>query len=100
MPIPPGSSHSFGFAAFFSRPGVSTYTTWATIVARARKIELQPSFVAEMFTGTPGRFVDLGETISGFRRLRDGEFDDVPETAFYMVGTIDEALEKAARMAN
>lgn len=71
-------------------------------VARARKIERflsQPFFVAEVFTGTPGRFVKLDDTISGFQRMCSGEFDALPESAFYMVGTIDEALEKAKSLA-
>jgi len=72
------------------------------IVSRARKIERffsQPMFVAEQFTGIPGRYVPLKETIRGFREILDGKHDDLPEQAFYMVGTIDEAVEKAASMA-
>lgn len=71
-------------------------------VARARKIQRflsQPFHVAEIFTGTPGVFVDLAETIKGFKGLIEGDYDHIPEMAFYMVGTIDEALEKAQRMA-
>ncbi len=71
-------------------------------VARARKIQRflsQPFHVAEIFTGTPGVFVDLAETIKGFKGLVEGDYDHIPEMAFYMVGTIDEALEKAQRMA-
>ena len=67
-------------------------------VARARKIQRflsQPFFVAEVFTGTPGKYVPLKETIRGFRGIVDGEYDALPEQAFYMVGTIDEAVEKA-----
>ncbi|MCS4504943.1 ATP synthase subunit beta [wastewater metagenome] len=67
-------------------------------VSRARKIQRflsQPFFVAEVFTNTPGKFVSLKETIRGFRAIVDGECDDLPEQAFYMVGTIDEAREKA-----
>ena len=67
-------------------------------VGRARKIQRflsQPFFVAEVFTGTPGKYVSLKETIRGFRGIVDGEFDRLPEQAFYMVGTIDEAVEKA-----
>ena len=67
-------------------------------VTRARKIEKylsQPFFVAEIFTGAPGKYVSLKETIRGFKGLLEGEFDDLPEQAFYMVGTIDEAIEKA-----
>lgn len=72
------------------------------IVARARKIERffsQPFFVAEQFTGIPGRFVPLRETVRGFREILDGKHDDLPEQAFMMVGTIDEAVEKAKRLA-
>ncbi|MDP2619055.1 MAG: F0F1 ATP synthase subunit beta, partial [Hyphomicrobiales bacterium] len=71
-------------------------------VARARKIERflsQPFFVAEVFTGTPGKLVDLADTIKGFKGLVDGEYDHLPEAAFYMVGTIEEAVEKAERLA-
>ncbi|MFQ5784670.1 MAG: F0F1 ATP synthase subunit beta [Alphaproteobacteria bacterium] len=71
-------------------------------VARARKIQRflsQPFHVAEVFTGTPGVFVNLADTISGFKAVCAGEYDDLPEAAFYMVGTIDEAVEKAKRMA-
>ncbi len=73
------------------------------IVSRARKIERffsQPMFVAEQFTGIPGRYVPLKETIRGFREILDGKHDDIPEQAFYMVGTIDEAVEKAEKMAS
>ncbi len=71
-------------------------------VARARKIERflsQPFFVAEVFTGSPGIFVELADTIKGFKGLVDGEYDHLPEAAFYMVGTIDQAVEKAQRLA-
>jgi len=67
-------------------------------VERARRIQrflTQPFFVAEPFTGTPGRYVRLDETLHGFREILDGEHDDVPEQAFYMVGTIDEVVERA-----
>jgi len=67
-------------------------------VTRARKIQRflsQPFFVAEVFTGSPGKYVSLKETIRGFRAIVDGEHDSLPEQAFYMVGTIDEAAEKA-----
>jgi len=72
------------------------------IVARARKIQrflTQPFFVAEVFTGAPGRFVPIRETVRGFREILDGQHDDLPEQAFYMVGTIDEAVERAEQMA-
>ncbi|MBS63634.1 F0F1 ATP synthase subunit beta [Salinisphaera sp.] len=70
-------------------------------VARARKIERflsQPFFVAEVFTGSPGKYVPLSETIRGFRGIVDGEYDHLPEQAFYMVGTIDEAVKKGEDM--
>ena len=72
------------------------------IVARARKIQRflsQPFHVAEVFTGFPGKFVEISDTIKGFKDLCSGKYDDIPEAAFYMVGTIDEALEKAKKMA-
>jgi F-type H+-transporting ATPase subunit beta len=72
------------------------------IVARARKIQRflsQPFFVAEEFTGTKGRYVKLPDTIKGFKEIVDGKHDDIPEQAFYMVGTIEEVLEKAERLA-
>jgi len=71
------------------------------IVARARKIQRflsQPFFVAEQFTGTPGRYVKLQDTIKGFKEIVEGKHDDIPEQAFYMVGTIEEALEKAKKL--
>ncbi|MER2265037.1 F0F1 ATP synthase subunit beta [Methylobacterium oxalidis] len=71
-------------------------------VARARKIERflsQPFHVAEVFTGSPGKLVALEDTIKGFKGLVSGEFDDLPEAAFYMVGTIEEAKEKAKKLA-
>ncbi|RYU58349.1 F0F1 ATP synthase subunit beta [Methylolobus aquaticus] len=71
-------------------------------VSRARKIQRflsQPFFVAEVFTGSPGKYVSLKDTIAGFKGIIDGEYDDLPEQAFYMVGTIDEALEKAKKLA-
>ena len=70
-------------------------------VARARKIERflsQPFFVAEQFTGTSGKYVKVADTIKGFREIVEGKHDEIPEQAFYMVGTIDEALERAAQM--
>jgi F-type H+-transporting ATPase subunit beta len=71
------------------------------VVDRARKIQRflsQPFHVAEVFTGTPGVFVNLKDTIKGFKGLVDGDFDDIPEAAFYMVGTIEEAIEKSKKM--
>ncbi|NMC77852.1 MAG: F0F1 ATP synthase subunit beta, partial [Chloroflexi bacterium] len=72
------------------------------IVSRARKIERffsQPMFVAEQFTGIPGKYVPLWETIRGFKELLEGKYDDLPEQAFYMVGTIDDAVKNAAQMS-
>jgi F-type H+-transporting ATPase subunit beta len=71
-------------------------------VTRARKIQRflsQPFHVAEAFTGTPGVFVNLEDTIKGFKGLVEGEYDDLPEAAFYMVGAMEEAVEKAKKMA-
>jgi F-type H+-transporting ATPase subunit beta len=70
-------------------------------VARARKIQRflsQPFFVAEVFTGQPGKYVSLQETIRGFKGIVDGDYDELPEQAFYMVGTIEEAREKAQKL--
>jgi F-type H+-transporting ATPase subunit beta len=71
-------------------------------VARARKVERflsQPFHVAEVFTGSPGKFVELADTIKGFRDLCEGKYDHLPEAAFYMVGTIEEAVEKGKKLA-
>jgi F-type H+-transporting ATPase subunit beta len=71
------------------------------VVERARKVEKylsQPFHVAEVFTGSPGVYVTLDETIKGFKGLLDGEFDGLPEAAFYMVGNMDEAVAKADKM--
>ncbi|MDB0054342.1 F0F1 ATP synthase subunit beta [Candidatus Pelagibacter sp.] len=72
------------------------------VVARARRIQRflsQPFFVAEVFTGSPGKLVDLDSTIKGFAAICKGDYDHLPEAAFYMVGTIEEAIEKAEKMA-
>ncbi|KAB7742190.1 F0F1 ATP synthase subunit beta [Parvibaculum sedimenti] len=72
------------------------------VVARARKIERflsQPFHVAEVFTGTPGCLVDIKDTVKGFKGLCDGDYDHLPEAAFYMVGTIEDAMKKAERLA-
>jgi F-type H+/Na+-transporting ATPase subunit beta len=72
-----------------------------TTVYRARKVERflsQPFFVAEVFTGSPGKYVSLEKTIEGFKRILSGEFDDLPEQAFYLVGDIEEAIAKAAKL--
>mgnify|MGYP002352793165 FL=1 len=66
--------------------------------SRARKIERflsQPFFVAEVFTGSPGKYVSLEDTIAGFKGILEGKYDDLPEMAFYMVGGMDEAIAKA-----
>ena len=73
------------------------------VVDRARKIQKflsQPFHVAEVFTGSPGVFVSLKDTIKGFKGLVEGEFDNIPEAAFYMVGTIEEAIEKSKKLSN
>ncbi|MGB8003439.1 MAG: hypothetical protein WCF27_04165, partial [Gaiellaceae bacterium] len=67
------------------------------VVTRARKIQRflsQPNFVAEQFTGTPGEYVKLEDTIKGFQEILEGKHDELPEQAFYMVGTIENAVEK------
>jgi len=72
------------------------------VVARARKIEKflsQPFFVAEQFTGMPGKYVSKDDTVRGFKEILEGKRDDLPEQAFYMVGTIEEAVEKARSLA-
>jgi F-type H+-transporting ATPase subunit beta len=72
-------------------------------VSRARKIQKflsQPFFVAEQFTGLPGKYVPIADTVRGFKEIVDGKHDGVPEQAFYMVGTIEEALQKAEKMAS
>jgi F-type H+-transporting ATPase subunit beta len=70
-------------------------------VARARKLQKflsQPFFVAEQFTGFKGKYVTIADTIKGFKEIVDGKHDDLPEQAFYLVGTIEEAIEKAKSM--
>jgi len=72
------------------------------VVARARKIQRflsQPFFVAEVFTGKQGRYVKLADTIQGFKEIAEGKHDELPESAFYMVGGIDEAIDNAKKMA-
>ena len=71
------------------------------IVHRARRIQRflsQPFFVAERFTNTPGQYVPLEETIRGFKEILEGKHDDLPEQAFFMVGTIDQVVEKAKKL--
>jgi len=73
------------------------------VVSRARRLQRflsQPFFVAEQFTGFPGKYVKLEDTIESFERVLAGEFDHLPEQAFYMVGTIEEAVEKAKKLAS
>ena len=70
-------------------------------VSRARKVQRflsQPFFVAEQFTGQPGKYVSLQDTIKGFKEILEGKHDDLPESAFYMVGSIDEAVAKGKKM--
>jgi F-type H+-transporting ATPase subunit beta len=72
------------------------------VVSRARKIERffsQPFFVAEVFTGTSGKYVPIKETVRGFREILDGKCDDLPEQAFMMAGTIEDVREKAEKLA-
>jgi len=72
-------------------------------VARARKVQKflsQPFFMSEVFSGRAGKFVALNDTIAGFKALLDGEVDDYPESAFYMTGTLEEAIEEGKRMAS
>ncbi len=73
------------------------------VVSRARKIQRflsQPFHVAEAFTGSPGKYVKLEDTIKGFGEIAAGKYDELPEQAFYMVGTIEEAIEKAEKLAS
>jgi F-type H+-transporting ATPase subunit beta len=70
------------------------------VVSRARKIQQflsQPMFVAQQFTGREGRYVSIAETVSSFRRLLDGEVDEVPQPMFYMAGSLDEVIERAGQ---
>ena len=72
------------------------------VVARARKIQRflsQPFHVAEVFTGSPGKLVSLEDTIKGFKGIIEGNYDELPEAAFYMVGTIEEAIEKGKKLS-
>jgi F-type H+-transporting ATPase subunit beta len=71
------------------------------VVSRARRIQrflTQPMFVAEVFTGTPGAYVKLDDTVRGFKEILEGQHDDLPEQAFYMVGTIEDAVAKAEQL--
>ena len=72
------------------------------VVQRARKIErflCQPFHVAEQFTGMPGKYVPLADTVRGFKEIVDGKYDELPEQAFFMVGGIEEAVEQARKLA-
>ena len=83
-----------------SRYGRAVGRRQTHVVARARKIQRflsQPFFVAEVFTNAPGKYVSLAETIRGFNGIVNGDYDHIPEQAFYMVGTIDEAVENAKK---
>ena len=93
MRLHPGAAHAAG-----TECGGRAGRPWP----RARKIQRflsQPFHVAEVFTGAPGKYVSLAETIRGFKMIVNGECDNLPEQAFYMVGTIDEAIEKAKKVA-
>jgi len=71
------------------------------VISRARKVEKflsQPFHVAEVFTGSPGKYVSIADTIKGFKGIVNGDYDDLPENSFYMVGNIDEAIEKAKKL--
>merc|ERR1712070_1332029 len=71
------------------------------VVSRARKVERflsQPFFVAEVFTGSPGKYVALADAITGFNEVLDGKYDDLPEQSFYLVGDVNEAIEKAEKL--
>ena len=71
-------------------------------MARARKIQRflsQPMFVAEAYTGRPGRYVPVSETVRGFKEILEGNHDDIPEAAFFMTGSIDEAVQRAKELA-
>jgi F-type H+-transporting ATPase subunit beta len=73
------------------------------VVSRARKIQRflsQPFFVAQEFTGTPGKYVKIADTVSGFKEIVEGKLDDLPEQAFYMVGDLNEVREKAQKLAS
>ena len=71
---------------------------WIFLARKIQRFLSQPFFVAEVFTGSPGKLVDLDSTIKGFDAICKGEYDNLPEAAFYMVGTIEEAIEKAKKM--
>ena len=70
-----------------------------SFVPVSTRVAAQPFFVAQVFTGAPGKLVDLQDTIKGFKGLVEGKYDHLPEAAFYMVGTIEEAVEKGKRLA-
>ena len=71
---------------------------WNSLARKVQRFLSQPFFVAENFTGIPGRYVPLKETIRGFKAIIDGEMDQYPEAAFFNVGTIDDVIEKAKSM--
>ncbi len=76
----------------------SSIADYMIIASGTSSRHIQPFFVAEVFTGSPGKLVDLESTIKGFDAICKGEYDHLPEAAFYMVGTIEEAMEKAEKM--
>ncbi len=85
------------------RDAAHAYCQDKLVVSRARKIQRflsQPFFVAEQFTNSPGKFVELADTIRSFKGIVAGEYDHLPEAAFYMVGSIEEAVAKAEKMAS
>ena len=89
--------------AQFSILGIEECPRGQQTVSRERTFQRflsQPFLVAEIFTGTPGKYVELSETIRGFKEIVEGKHDSVPEQAFYMAGGIDEVLENAAKMAS
>ena len=92
-----------GFAGFFSDTGLDELSEDDKLtVARARKIQRffsQPFFVGEQFTGLKGEYVKVEDTVKGFKEILEGKCDDMPEQSFYMVGTIEQAREKAKNMA-
>ena len=90
----PGTLGEFGVL-----PGHTPLLTTLRIGELTYKQGAQLFHVAETFTGTPGKYVELKDTIRGFRGIVDGQYDDIPEQAFYLVGTMEEALEKAKQLA-
>jgi F-type H+-transporting ATPase subunit beta len=99
MAPPTGKTGELGIFEMFCMDELSE--TDKQLVSRARKIQRflsQPFFVAEVFTGSPGKYVSLKDTIAGFSGILKGDYDHLPEQAFYMVGGIEEAIEKAKKL--